>query len=57
LPRTFRVSIEAIRVSTAVRELFRKHFVKTCVAIHEQQNPELRAKVTDLELKRFFEVG
>ncbi len=56
-PESFRDGIEAFRASQAARELFGERFVETYAATRDQQDREFRAKVTDQELRRFFELA
>lgn len=56
-PESFRDGIKAFHASDAARELFGERFVETYTATRDQQDREFRAKVTDLELRRFFELA
>ena len=56
-PESFRASIERFRASEAARELFGVRFVETYAATRDFQEREFRAKVTDQELRRFFELA
>ena len=55
-PESFRAGIERFRASEAARELFGVRFVETYAATRDFQEREFRAKVTDQELRRFFEL-
>ena len=56
-PESFRAGIEAFRASAAARELFGERFVDTYAATRDFQEREFRARVTDQELRRFFELA
>ena len=43
--------------SAAARELFGERFVDTYAATRDFQEREFRARVTDQELRRFFELA
>ena len=56
-PESFRAGIERFRASEAARELFGARFIDTYAATRDSQEREFRAKVTDQELRRFFELA
>ena len=56
-PESFRAGIERFRASAAARDLFGARFVETYAATRDFQEREFRAKVTDMELRRFFELA
>ena len=56
-PESFRAGIERFRASQPARELFGDRFVDTYAATRDFQEREFRAKVTDQELRRFFELA
>ena len=56
-PESFRAGIERFRASAAARELFGARFVETYAATRDHQEREFRRKVTDQELRHFFELA
>lgn len=56
-PESFHAGIERFRSSTAARELFGEFFVDVYAATRDHQDREFRARVTDAELHRFFELA
>jgi glutamine synthetase len=56
LPRTLWESAQALRGSTAARELFGSPFVDHFAATREWEEREFRRHITDWELARYFEI-
>ena len=55
-PESFSVGIERFRNSREARELFGDDFVEIYAATRDHQDREFRARVTDADLHRFFEM-
>jgi glutamine synthetase len=56
-PESFRDGIERFRASAPARELFGARFVDTYASTRDFQEREFRSRVTDQELRRFFELA
>jgi len=55
-PESFSDGIARFRKSSAARDLFGDAFVDVYAATRDSQDREFRARVTDAELSRFFEL-